>query len=160
VARAAGRTDHGPRDSVHCTRRVCDLTCSPFCVDCVRHCIQASVPSRRSCAAEKWSSGATTPGRSTPRARARAILGIDCIGVCALRISLLAGATKRFDHCCIVHALWEHFMKLNMNVWVDRVPTKENIADNPSRFFKALCFAFSHVLRALPAGSPTRSCGT
>ena len=62
--------------------------------------------------------------------------------------SLLAGATKRFDHCCIVHALWEHFMKLNMNVWVDRVPTKENIADNPSRFFKALCFAlFACVAR-------------
>lgn len=109
--------------------------------------------------AEKWSFGATTPGRSTPRARARAMLGIHCICVCALRISLPAGATKRFDHCCIVHALWEHFMKLNMNVWVDRVPTKENIADNPSRFSKHFASPFSHVLRALLAGSPTISCG-
>ena len=39
--------------------------------------------------AEKWSSGATTQGQSTPRARARAILGIYCIGVCALRFLFL-----------------------------------------------------------------------
>ena len=44
-----------------------------------------------------------------------------------------AGSTKSWDHCCLVHALWLQLAKLKTAVWVLRVPTKVNIADNPSR---------------------------
>ena len=43
------------------------------------------------------------------------------------------GATKNFDQGCVVHALWRRFLELRMGVWVMRVPTDDNIADEPSR---------------------------
>ena len=43
------------------------------------------------------------------------------------------GATKNFDQGCIVHALWRRFLELHMSVWVMRVPTDDNLADEPSR---------------------------
>jgi len=47
--------------------------------------------------------------------------------------SLRAGTTRNFDHCCLVHALWKHFVELGVQAFVKRVPTAENVADNPSR---------------------------
>ena len=43
------------------------------------------------------------------------------------------GAARTYDHSLIVHALWKRFVELGLNVWIERVPTKDNIADNPSR---------------------------
>ena len=43
------------------------------------------------------------------------------------------GSTRQFDQNCLVHALWKRFVQLNVGVWVMRVPTKDNIADDPSR---------------------------
>ena len=40
---------------------------------------------------------------------------------------------KSFDHNCLVHAIWQHVAELGLHVWVNRVPTKVNIADLPSR---------------------------
>ena len=53
----------------------------------------------------------------------------------------VAGATKQFDHNCLVHALWKHFLELGTEVYVTRVPTDYNIADNPSRFAQVCGFA-------------------
>ena len=47
--------------------------------------------------------------------------------------SPLAGATKAFDHNALVHALWKKFLHMGMEVQICRVPTDDNIADNPSR---------------------------
>ena len=33
-----------------------------------------------------------------------------------------------------MHALWKHFLELDTEVHVVRVPTDDNIADNPSRY--------------------------
>lgn len=43
------------------------------------------------------------------------------------------GSCKRFDQGCLIHALWKRFLELEMAVWVERVPTQFNIADDPSR---------------------------
>ena len=43
------------------------------------------------------------------------------------------GTTKNFDQGCVVHSLWRRFLELHMGVWVMRVPTDDNIADEPSR---------------------------
>ena len=43
------------------------------------------------------------------------------------------GTAKCFDHTCLVHALWQQFAELKIQAWIERVPTKENIADLPSR---------------------------
>ena len=43
------------------------------------------------------------------------------------------GTAKAWDHTCIVHAIWLQAARLHMELWVDRVPTEENIADLPSR---------------------------
>ena len=45
----------------------------------------------------------------------------------------MEGATKAFDHNALVHTLWRKFMDLGMDVQIMRVPTDDNIADNPSR---------------------------
>ena len=37
------------------------------------------------------------------------------------------------DACVLVAALWQKFLQLQINVWVDRVPSRLNIADGPSR---------------------------
>jgi hypothetical protein len=47
--------------------------------------------------------------------------------------AMQAGAARAEDHNRLVHAMWMATMKLNLAVWIDRVPTKENIADLPSR---------------------------
>lgn len=39
------------------------------------------------------------------------------------------GTTKSFDHTCLVHALWQNLAE---QARVERVPTKDNIADLPS----------------------------
>lgn len=46
---------------------------------------------------------------------------------------LRAGATKSFDHCCLINALWFHLAQLKTAVWIERVPTAVNVADDPSR---------------------------
>ena len=45
----------------------------------------------------------------------------------------MAGTAKSFDHCLLTHALWKRFIELHLGVWVERVASKQNIADNPSR---------------------------
>ena len=44
-----------------------------------------------------------------------------------------AGKAKPFDHTCLVHAIWTHAMRQCIGIFVVRVPTKENCADDPSR---------------------------
>ena len=43
------------------------------------------------------------------------------------------GSAKAWDHNHIVHALWVKAAMLRCHLWVDRVPTKVNISDLPSR---------------------------
>jgi len=43
------------------------------------------------------------------------------------------GSAKAWDHNHVVHALWVKAAMLRCHLWVDRVPTKVNIADLPSR---------------------------
>ena len=47
------------------------------------------------------------------------------------------GSTKQFDQNCLIHTMWKQLAVLNVNVWVERVPTRDNIADLPSRL---VCF--------------------
>ena len=43
------------------------------------------------------------------------------------------GTAKSWDHARIVHSIWLKAAMIKAHLWVDRVPTKENIADLPSR---------------------------
>ena len=45
----------------------------------------------------------------------------------------VSGATKQFDQNSLIHAIWHRLAQLRVHVWVERVPTKQNIADLPSR---------------------------
>jgi len=58
---------------------------------------------------------------------------VVCVCLPVLDLLMPAGATRGFDHNCLVHALWKRFAQLKLAVWVMRVPTSENIADDPSR---------------------------
>ena len=40
---------------------------------------------------------------------------------------------RSFDHACVAHCLWLKMAQIKMEAYVDRVPTKDNIADLPSR---------------------------
>ncbi len=43
------------------------------------------------------------------------------------------GAAKQFDQNALIHAIWLRIAELGIYAWVERVPTKLNIADLPSR---------------------------
>ena len=43
------------------------------------------------------------------------------------------GAAKSFDHNSLIHAFWLRAAQLRLEVFISRVPTKDNIADDPSR---------------------------
>ena len=43
------------------------------------------------------------------------------------------GKAKQWDHTCVVHCLWLMAAKLGITMWIERVPTDDNIADLPSR---------------------------
>ena len=47
--------------------------------------------------------------------------------------ALRAGVAEATDHNLIVHALWLHAARVGYGFWVERVPSKDNIADLPSR---------------------------
>ena len=46
---------------------------------------------------------------------------------------------RQFDQACIVHAIWLRLAVTHTAMWVTRVPTKDNIADDPSRCIEKGC---------------------
>ena len=65
----------------------------------------------------------------------------NCGSECAVR----KGSAAAWDHTCIVHAIWVKAAALGCHLRVDRVPTKVNIADQPSRGYYKLLEAVQAV---------------
>ena len=65
------------------------------------------------------------------------------------------GRAKAFDHNTLIHEIWELAFQRRIQLWIERVPTKDNISDLPSRgqfaFLDALgaqwCHPRWHCLR-------------
>ena len=51
----------------------------------------------------------------------------------AAEASTRKGSAKCSDHCEIVHDVWTHALFNRIFLWVERVSTKHNISDLPSR---------------------------
>ena len=49
---------------------------------------------------------------------------------------------RQFDQSCVVHAIWLRLAVLRTAMWVTRVASKDNIADDPSRYQQ---YALVHV---------------
>ena len=47
--------------------------------------------------------------------------------------SIATGGSKASDHNLLVHAIWFMAAKYGFGLWVERVCSEDNIADNPSR---------------------------
>ena len=45
-----------------------------------------------------------------------------------------AGSAEAFDHNQIIHEVWTMVFQEGIHLWVERVPSKYNISDSPSRF--------------------------
>ena len=43
------------------------------------------------------------------------------------------GAARAFDHNQLIPEIWWHAMQHHIHLWVVRVPSKDNVADGPSR---------------------------
>ena len=43
------------------------------------------------------------------------------------------GSAKEWDHCRLVHDIWTHALQNNTALWIERVPSHDNISDSPSR---------------------------
>jgi hypothetical protein len=43
------------------------------------------------------------------------------------------GSAREWDHTALIHSIWLKAARLQAQLWVERVPTEENIADLPSR---------------------------
>lgn len=48
--------------------------------------------------------------------------------------STVKGAARAPDHNSLVHAIWTHVLRQRIHLWIERVPSKDNISDCPSRF--------------------------
>ena len=46
---------------------------------------------------------------------------------------LLLFDCKAWDHCRLVHDIWLHALQNNTHLWIERVPSHDNIADSPTR---------------------------
>ena len=44
------------------------------------------------------------------------------------------GSARAFDHNALVHEIWSHALRHSIHLWIERVPSKFNISDSPSRF--------------------------
>ena len=62
------------------------------------------------------------------------------------------GTARAFDHAQLVHAQWLHIIRLNIQIFVKRVRSKDNIADLPSR-------QVSVVMQIIIAISFENTCG-
>ena len=56
-----------------------------------------------------------------------------------------SGRAKSWDHCRLVHEIWLHALQNGTHVWIERVPSHDNISDSPSRsvircMLEACCF--------------------
>ena len=79
------------------------------------------------------SSGATTLELKLQQRQVGSVVPFVVPSLCALSVCLPTGKAKSFDHCALVHAMWKRLAELRTGVWVERVPTELNIADDPSR---------------------------
>ena len=61
-----------------------------------------------------------------------------CVAVHALNSFVREGAARAFDQNSIIHGIWKRAAELNAELWIERVDTKLNVADNPSRESYAL----------------------
>ena len=43
------------------------------------------------------------------------------------------GAAKEWDHAQVIHQVWSMALACGIHLWIERVPSKENISDAPSR---------------------------
>ena len=43
------------------------------------------------------------------------------------------GRAKAWDHCRLVHDIWAHALHNNIHIWVERVPSHDNLSDSPTR---------------------------
>ena len=43
------------------------------------------------------------------------------------------GSARAWDHCRLVHDIWLHALQNNTHLWIERVPSHDNIADSPTR---------------------------
>ena len=43
------------------------------------------------------------------------------------------GSAKCLDHCRLIHEIWSHCWANSIHIWIERVASKDNISDLPSR---------------------------
>ncbi len=60
------------------------------------------------------------------------------------------GGARCFDHTCVVHSIWFRALLLGMHMVVDRVPSKVNLADDPSRERYGLLQQYPNCVRVRP----------
>ena len=48
--------------------------------------------------------------------------------------SIRKGSATAPDQNRLIHGVWSLVMKLKIHLWIERVPSEDNIADSPSRF--------------------------
>ena len=65
-------------------------------------------------------------------------------GECALRKK----SSAALDHNLFVHLIWEKAANLNAGLWIDRVPSKLNIADGPTRPTKDIGLSILNYINA------------
>ena len=57
------------------------------------------------------------------------------------------GTAHSWDHCCLIHEIWSFALLHRMGIWIERVPSDDNISDLPSRESHALLKAMGAVWR-------------
>ena len=66
------------------------------------------------------------------------------------QVAVRRGSARKYDHAQLAHGQWLHAARRHMQLWVQRVHTKSNISDLPSRKVNLLyAYIMSCLLLAL-----------
>ena len=55
------------------------------------------------------------------------------------------GASRQWDYCRVIHSVWHFAAVRKLRIWIERVPTKLNLSDLPSREMYSLLAAIGAV---------------
>ena len=61
------------------------------------------------------------------------VVVFPCVCCSGAESATRKGSSKEWDHSCIVHCIWSKALQLGTGLWISRVPSKDNISDDPSR---------------------------
>ena len=57
-----------------------------------------------------------------------------CVSLAGAESTTRKGSAAALDHNKLIHEIWIHALRHQIKLWIERVPSEDNVSDSPSRF--------------------------